>query len=106
MRLIREEGYREGTHFYHDGGGYAYHFNSETATSVYFKCAVYEGMRCHGRAVLRVGGGFRHTKAHNHPPDPDFVGMRHFRQNILEQVMNARAVSYQEIVDEARRDRR
>ena len=107
VRLIRENGFRDNSYFYHAGdGGYAYHVNGETATSIYFKCAIYESTRCTGRAILRVGGAFRHTKEHTHPPDPDFVGMRHFRQNVLEQVRNARYVSYQDILNAARRDRR
>jgi len=108
MRLIRERGFREETFFYHLGdGGYAYHYNVETATSIYFKCATYSRTRCSGRAVLYIGGEFRETKPHTHPPDPDFVGMRHFRQNVLDAVENnPRYVSYADIVDEARRDRR
>lgn len=78
----------------------------DTASSIYFKCAIYEETRCSVRAVLRIGGAFRHTKFHTLPPDPNFVGLGHFCRNVLGQVANARFVSYQEIVGQARRDRR
>lgn len=107
VRLYMEKGLRDNSFFYHNGdGGHAYHYNLETQSSIYFKCVQYERMKCPGRAILRLGGGFRHTQAHNHLPDPDLVGERHFRANVLEQVRNARHVSFQEIVDQARRDRR
>lgn len=66
----------------------------------------YEKLRCPGRAILRLNGGFRHTNPHNHLPDPDLVGERHFRANVLDQVRDQRYVNFQDIVEQARRDRR
>lgn len=107
VRLIREQGFKENSHFYHRGdGGYCYHVNVETASSIYFKCVLFE-RGCRGRAILRLAGGpFRETGIHNHPASSDFVGERHFRQNVLNQCREARYTTFQEIVDDARRDRR
>lgn len=107
VRLIMEKGFRDNSHYYHLGdGSYAYHVNLETASSIYFKCVMYDKFRCSGRAILRVGGQFRHSNHHNHPPDPDYVGERHFRANVLEQCRGARYVAFNDILDQARRDRR
>ena len=107
VRLIRENGFRGNSYYYHLGdGSHAYHYNLETATSIYFRCVMYDKLRCSGRAIYRIGGTFRHSKPHNHPPDPDFVGQRHFRENVLERCGDAQYVGYQDIVDEARRDQR
>ncbi|KAJ1521126.1 hypothetical protein ONE63_002826 [Megalurothrips usitatus] len=106
VRLIRENGFRPNTYYYHLGdGGHAYHFNTETSTSIYFKCVLY-GQGCKGRAILRVGGNFRHTLEHNHPPDPDFVGERHFRENLLQRISTARYVDFKDVLDDMRRDRK
>jgi len=43
---------------------------------------------------------------HNHPPDSDFVSRRHFRENVIDQVREGRYVSFQEILDSERRNRR
>lgn len=108
VRLVVEEGFRPGTKFYHLGdGGHAYHFNAETGSTIYFKCALYERYGCLGRAIYKFrGGAFRHTGYHNHPADPNFVGMRHFRQNVLRQVDGPRYVSFEEIVQNERANTR
>lgn len=107
IRLIREQGLRDNTFFYHNGdGGHAYHYNLETQTSIYFKCIQYEKLKCPGRAILRLNEQFRHTQDHNHLPDPDLVGERHFRANVLDQVRNQRFVNFHDVVEAARRDRR
>jgi len=61
---------------------------------------------CRGRAILRHNGGFVESQRHNHPADPDFVGERHFRENLLSEIRDGRFVSYQDILDQARSDRR
>ncbi|KAJ1522440.1 hypothetical protein ONE63_001630 [Megalurothrips usitatus] len=86
-------------------GSHAYHVNKETASSIYFKCVMYDKLKCSGRAIYRFGGGFRHTKAHNHPPDPDYVGERHFRENILQHIDGARFVSFEDVLNDFRRNR-
>ena len=98
---------RDNSFLYHLGdGGHVWHYNVDTASSIYFKCIQYERLRCTGRAILRIGGAFRETQPHNHHPDPDVIGERHFRANVLEEARNARYMSFQDIVDQARRDRR
>ncbi|XP_034254486.1 uncharacterized protein LOC117653153 [Thrips palmi] len=107
VRLIREQGFRGNTYFYHTGeGSHAYHYQLETQSSIYFKCVQAYKLKCGGRAVLRLGGNFRTTQPHNHRPSPDLVGERHFRANVLNQVRDARYVSFQDILDEARRNLR
>ncbi|KAK3910410.1 Tryptophan 2,3-dioxygenase, partial [Frankliniella fusca] len=105
--LICENGYKLGSHFYHLGDGrFAYHVSYETWSSIYFKCVLYE-RGCRGRAILKQGGTFSETQGHNHPPDPNFVGERHFRANLLEDIENnVRFVGYQEIFDQFRSDQR
>ena len=108
INLFEESGFRANTHFYHLGReqGYQYHLSYETQSAYYFKCAVWE-LGCRGRAVLRVDGSrFRETKPHNHDPDPDFVGKRHFRQNVLDELRQRRFTPNQEIVDQERTNRR
>lgn len=87
-------------------GSHAYHYQLETATSIYFKCVFAHKLHCHGRAIFRLGGSFVHKGEHNHPPDQDFVGERHFRANVLREIDGARIVNFKAIVDEAKRDRR
>ncbi|KAK3910275.1 Transposase for insertion sequence element IS905, partial [Frankliniella fusca] len=109
INLIRENGMRENSYYYHLGDGtHAYHVNLETGSSIYFKCvfADNKNFKCGGRAILRLGGAFKHSQPHNHNPDPDYVGQRHFRENILNEIENARFVSFHDILDEYRRDRR
>jgi len=74
-------------------------------SSIYFKCVLYE-RGCRGRAVYKYTGRFRETQYHNHEPDPDFVGERHFRENILNEIEGARYVNYQEVLDQYRSDQR
>jgi len=107
VRLICENGFKPGSHFYHLGDGqFAYHVSFETWSSIYFKCVMYE-RGCRGRAILKQGGRFSETKGHNHPPDPDFVGERHFRENVLEEIENnVRFAGYQDILDQFRSDQR
>ncbi|XP_034250836.1 uncharacterized protein LOC117651143 [Thrips palmi] len=107
VRLIEENGYRGMSHYYHLGdGSHAYHFNTETSSSLYFRCVFYDKLNCRGRAIMRFGGAFRHSNPHNHPPDRDLVSKRHFRENVLDECRDAKYVSYQQILDKARSDRR
>ncbi|KAK3924145.1 Keratin, type II cytoskeletal 2 epidermal [Frankliniella fusca] len=104
--LFRERGYRDNTFYYHLGdGSHAYHYNLETTSSIYFKCVMYHQLGCGGRAILKMGGEFRHSHPHNHLPDPEYVGEKHFRQNVLDDC-RGRFVDHKEILDQARRDRR
>ncbi|KAK3913727.1 Protein FAR1-RELATED SEQUENCE 12, partial [Frankliniella fusca] len=107
VRLICENGYQAGSHYYHLGnGGFAYHASYETWTSIYFKCVFYE-RGCRGRAIFKPDQRFTETAPHNHPADPDFVGKRHFRENLLGEIRNnPRFVGYQEVLDQFRSDRR
>lgn len=108
VQMICENGYKPGSHYYHLGDGrYAYHVSDDTWGSIYFKCVFYE-RGCRGRAVLRHHNGrFRETQPHNHPPDPNFVEDRHFRENLVQNIRAAgRVVNHQEILDQFRSDRR
>ncbi|XP_034246305.1 uncharacterized protein LOC117648159 [Thrips palmi] len=106
VRLICENGFKVGSHYYHLGDGrYAYHASDDTRNAVYFKCVLYE-RGCRGRAIYKYGGSFRETQHHNHAPDPDFVGMRHFRENLLDEIHDARYVNYEQLLDQFRSDQR
>lgn len=52
------------------------------------------------------GNSFMQTKGHNHFPDPDFVGERHFRQNILDEVRERPFAPFHDVVDQGRIDQR
>ncbi|KAK3914726.1 ATP synthase subunit beta [Frankliniella fusca] len=105
--LFQEEGYRGNSYFYHTGpNSHAYHVNVETEKRIYFRCVFYDKLKCWGRAILEIGGGYRQSSNHNHPPDPDFVAQRHFRQNVVNRVREGRYVGFAEILESERRNRR
>ncbi|KAK3926312.1 Alpha-galactosidase A, partial [Frankliniella fusca] len=103
--LMREKGFKAGSYFYHDGTDFAYHFNTHSQTSIYFKCVFYDA-GCHGRAILKLGGNFRHSKAHNHPPDPFFVQERQFRTSLLAKVRESKWVKFKDILELERFNKR
>jgi len=106
VQLICENGYKAGSHFYHLGdGGYAYHASDDNMKAIYFKCVFYE-RGCRGRAIYSFRGRFTETQPHTHRPDADFVGERHFRENILDDIRQRRFVNYQDILDQYRSDQR
>ncbi|KAE8745029.1 hypothetical protein FOCC_FOCC008341 [Frankliniella occidentalis] len=106
VRIIREQGFKDGTCFYHDNRSpYSYHLNTKSATTIYFKCVAYE-LGCRGRAKLRLGGNFVHSKAHNHAADPDFIQERQFRTRLLAKVRESKWVDYKDILEAERFDNR
>ncbi|KAK3908301.1 Cytoplasmic protein NCK2 [Frankliniella fusca] len=106
VELICENGFRPGTHYYHLGnGGYAYHASDDSPQAIYFKCVFYE-RGCRGRAIYSYNGRFTESQPHDHAADAHFVGERHFRENLLNEIGERRFVNYQEILDQYRSDQR
>jgi len=69
VQLIRENGFRDQSYFYHLGDGtHAYHANLETAKAIYFKCVMYSTLRCTGRAIMYINGRFIHSKPQTTTP--------------------------------------
>ncbi|KAK3931470.1 FLYWCH-type zinc finger-containing protein 1, partial [Frankliniella fusca] len=108
VNLIQEKGFKDDTFFYHLGdNGHAYHYNSAYKNSIYFKCMKYDQLQCKGRAILKdKGAAFIHTKPHNHPPNPDLVQERAIHRAILKDCRELKWVSYRQILDTHRSDRR
>lgn len=106
IHLICENGFRAGSHYYHLGDqSYAYHASYDSPKAIYFKCVLY-ARGCRGRAIYKETGSFKVTQHHNHAPDPDFVGERHFRENLLNRIGEGRQFTYQDVVDQFRSDQR
>ncbi|KAJ1526453.1 hypothetical protein ONE63_009587 [Megalurothrips usitatus] len=106
LPIIREQGYRSGSYFFHNGdNGHAYHYSSDRTFVIYFKCVLYD-QGCRGRAILRLGQGFKHSSPHNHAPNPYLLQEREFRRTLLERCSTKKWVSYKDILDEARGDQR
>ncbi|KAK3920547.1 Nonribosomal peptide synthetase TES [Frankliniella fusca] len=102
LRLIREQGTRRDSYYYHVGDGYHYRFNDENESgfTIYFKCKI---QSCSGRAVFRRYEGFRHTEPHNHAPDILYSEVNNARRRILEQSRSLTYMSFSDILNAERR---
>ncbi len=99
-RIVREEGRQEGSSFYHVSDGFYYHFNGENASTIYFRCT---RSSCHGRALLRLNGGFSNTVPHNHSCDVLYSQILHARRRIIEQSGSLTYMSFSDILAAERR---
>lgn len=101
--VVKEDGSRPGSFFFHIKDGYHYHRSFERQSTSYFQC-VLRAQGCHGRALLDVEG-FHHSVQyqHNHGPDLLYPAEMALRRRILAHG-NLEHLPLQQIIsDEGRR---